>query len=93
MTDEGYESWQWGYWHGKDYIGYQWIKKETASSKAIAIKEAIDIVIGGQTWNRDQVDVDHDKQSRSEECVPHHVTRDQQNNRNQAGDQDRDRDQ
>ena len=78
------------YWHGDDYAGYQSIKKETAISKAIAIKEVIKIVIGDQVCNHDQVGMDHDKRSRSEECVPHHVTRAQQSDRDQAGGRDRD---
>ena len=51
---------------------------------------AIDILIGDQTCTHDQVGVNHDKRSRSEECGPHYVTRDQQGDRDQGGDRDRD---
>ena len=47
-------------------------------------------MIDDQVCNRDQVDVDHDKRSRSEDCVLHHVTRDQQNDRDHGGDRERD---
>ena len=57
----------------------------------IAIKEAIEIVIGDQVCDRGQVGLDHNKRSRSEECVPHHVIRDKQGNLDQGGDRDRDR--
>ena len=52
-------------------------------SKAITIKEAIEIAIDDQVCDSNQVGVDHDKRSRSEECVQHHVTRDQQRYRDQ----------
>ena len=91
MTGEGYESWRWGYWHGEDYVGNQSIKKQTAISKTIAIskeiaiKKVIEILIGDQVCDREQVGVDHDKRSRPEECWQHHWTRDQQGDRNQTG--------
>ena len=72
-TGEGYELWIWGYCHGGDYAGDQSIKNETAIIKAIAIKEMIDVVIGDHTCNRKQFGVDHDKRSRPEGCVPHHM--------------------
>ena len=51
----------------------------------IAISNAIDIAISDQVCDCDQAGVDHDKQLRSGECVPHHLTRDEQNDRNQGG--------
>ena len=97
MTGEAYEFWRWGYWHGEDYAGDQSIKEETVISKAITIKEAIEIAIDDRECDYDQVGVDHDKRSRSKECVQHHVTRDQHGDRDQEviviGDQVCDRDQ
>ena len=40
-------------------------------------------MLGDQVCDRNQVGLDHDKRSRSEECVPHHVTRDQPSDRDQ----------
>ena len=39
----------------------------------IAISKAIEILIGDQVCDREQVGADHDKRSRPEECVPNHV--------------------
>ena len=51
----------------------------------IAISNAIEIAISDQVCDRDQVGVDHDKRLRSGECVHHHVTRDEQDDRDQGG--------
>ena len=40
-------------------------------------------MIVDQVCDRDQVGVDHDKRSLSEECVPQHVSRNQQHNHDQ----------
>ena len=85
ITVGRYESCRWGYCRRDDYVGDQTIKNETA------IKEVIEIVIGDQVYDRDQVGVGHDKWSQSERYVPRHVTRDQERSRDQGGDRDRDR--
>ena len=59
MTGEVYESWRWGYWPEEDHVGGHSIKKETAISKAITIKEVIEIVIIDQLCDRDQVGEKH----------------------------------
>ena len=51
----------------------------------IAISNANEIAISDQVCDCDQVGVDHDKRLRSGECVPHHLTRDEQNDRDQGG--------
>ena len=55
MTNEGYELYRRGYCHGGDCAGDQSIRKETAISKAIAVKEAMGVMIGDQTCARDRV--------------------------------------
>ena len=47
-------------------------------------------MICDQVCDRDQVDVDHYKRSQSEECGPHHVTRDQEGECDQGDNRDRD---
>ena len=51
----------------------------------IAISNANEIAISDQVCDRDQVGVDHDKRLRSGECVHHHLTRDEQDDRDQGG--------
>ena len=53
-SGEGYESWRWIYWLGEDNVGDQSIKNEPAISKAVAIHEAIEIVISDQVCDRGQ---------------------------------------
>ena len=61
-TSKGYESWRSKYCHRDDYSDDQSIKNKTATSKATAIKQVIEIVIGYRECIHDQVGVDHDKQ-------------------------------
>ena len=82
MTDEGYESWRRGQCQGDEDVGDQAIKNETV------IKGEIEIVIGDQVYDRDQVGVDHNKRSRPERCVPHHVIGDQQGDSDRGCDRD-----
>ena len=51
----------------------------------IAISNAIEIAISDQVCDCDQLGVDHDKRLLSGECVPHHLTRDEQDDRDQGG--------
>ena len=51
----------------------------------IAISNAIEIAISDQVCDCDQVGVDHDKRLLSGVCVHHHLTSDEQNDRDQGG--------
>ena len=48
-------------------------------------QQTIEIVISDQVCDCHQVGVDYYKRLRLGECVPHHLTRDEQNDRNQGG--------